>query len=138
MTNPSSPTSLRRQIPGETMRLTASLFAIALAATPTLALAQAAPTRAELARIDRILRRTPLIDAQHDLPEQIPDNSGADLSRVALPRDPSHLEHPLNTDIPRLRQGRVGARFWSVYVPAELQGAASAEAVHVQIALVRQ
>ena len=42
------------------MRITASLFAITLALTPTLALAQAAPTRAELARIDRILRRTPV------------------------------------------------------------------------------
>jgi membrane dipeptidase len=120
------------------MRLTASLFAIALAATPTLALAQAAPTRAELARIDRILRRTPLIDGHNDLPEQIQENYGGELSRVDLTRDTSRLEHPLNTDIPRLRQGRVGAQFWSVYVPAELQGATSAEAVHVQIALVRQ
>ena len=25
----------------------------------------------------------------------------------------------LNTDIPRLRKGNVGAQFWSVYVPAE-------------------
>src|SRR5262245_6563470 len=118
------------------MRLTA-LFAIALAAAPTVALAQA-PTRAELARIDRILRRTPLIDGHNDLPEQIHDNYGGDLSRVDLTRDTSHLEHPPNSDIPRLRRRRVGAQFWSVYVPAELQGAASAEAVHVQIALVRQ
>lgn len=118
--------------------VTASLFAIALAAAPTLALAQAAPTRAELARIDRILRRTPLVDGHNDLPEQIHDNFGGDLSRVDLTADTSHLPTPLHTDIPRLRQGRVGAQFWSVYVPAELQGAASAEAVHVQIDIVRQ
>src|SRR5262245_26432043 len=118
------------------MRLTA-LFAIALAAAPTVALAQA-PTRAELARIDRILRRTPLIDGHNDLPEQIHDNYGGDLSRVDLMSDTRRLASPLHTDIPRLRQGRVGAQFWSVYVPAELQGAASAEAVHVQIDIVRQ
>lgn len=120
------------------MRITASLFAIMLALTPTLALAQAAPTRAELARIDRILRRTPLIDGHNDLPEQIHDNYGGDLSRVDLTADTRTLSTPLHTDIPRLRQGRVGAQFWSVYVPAELQGAASAEAVRVQIDLVRQ
>jgi membrane dipeptidase len=119
------------------MRLTASLFAIALAAAPTVALAQA-PTRAELARIDRILRRTPLIDGHNDLPEQIHDNYAGDLARVDLTADTRRLPAPLHTDIPRLRQGRVGAQFWSVYVPAELQGAASAEAVHVQIDIVRQ
>ncbi len=120
------------------MRITASLFAITLALTPTLALAQAAPTRAELARIDRILRRTPLIDGHNDLPEQIHDNYGGDLSRVDLTADTRTLSTPLHTDIPRLRQGHVGAQFWSVYVPAEIQGAASAEAVRVQIDLVRQ
>ena len=120
------------------MRITASLFAITLALTPTLALAQAAPTRAELARIDRILRRTPLIDGHNDLPEQIHDNYGGDLSRVDLAADTRTLATPLHTDIPRMRQGRVGAQFWSVYVPAEIQGAASAEAVRVQIDLVRQ
>ncbi len=128
------------------MRFTASLFAVALAAAPehafaqsTLVLVQAeAPTRAELARVDRILRRTPLIDGHNDLPEQIHDNYGGDLSRVDLTSDTRTLPTPLHTDIPRLRQGRVGAQFWSVYVPAELQGAASAEAVHVQIDIVRR
>ena len=111
-------------------------FALALAA-PTLAFAQA-PTRAELARVDRILRNTPLIDGHNDLAEQIHDNYGGDQSRLDLTADTRALSTPLHTDIPRLRQGRLGAQFWSVYVPAELQGAASAEAVHVQIDTVRQ
>ena len=51
--------------------LAALTFAIALAA-PALAFAQAQPpTRAELARVDRILRATPLIDGHNDLAEQI-------------------------------------------------------------------
>ena len=111
-------------------------FALALAA-PTLAFAQA-PTRAELARVDRILRNTPLIDGHNDLAEQIHDNYGGDQSRLDLTADTRALSTPLHTDIPRLRQGRLRAQFWSVYVPAELQGAASAEAVHVQIDTVRQ
>ena len=97
-----------------------------------------APTRAELARVDRILRSTPLIDGHNDLAEEIHDNYGSDQSRVDLNADTRTLSFPLHTDIPRLRQGRVGAQFWSVYVPAELQGAESAQAVHVQIDTVRQ
>lgn len=121
------------------MRFLASFFLAALAASPAFAQATAQPpTRAELARVDRILRGTPLIDGHNDLPEQIHDNYGGDLSRVDLTADTRTLPTPLHTDIPRLRQGRLGAQFWSVYVPAELQGAASAEAVHVQIDIVRR
>ena len=29
---------------------------------------------------------------------------------------------PLMTDMARLRQGRVGGQFWSVYIPAEVDG----------------
>ena len=120
------------------MRIASLLLATVLVALPTLAWAQTPPTQAELARVDRILRRTPLIDGHNDLPEQIHDNYGGDPARVDLTADTRTLSTPLHTDIPRLREGRVGAQFWSVYVPAELQGAASAEAVHVQIDIVRQ
>lgn len=117
---------------------TAAIAALILAfSAPSLAFAQA-PTRAELARVDRILRSTPLIDGHNDLAEEIHDNYGSDQSRVDLNADTRTLSFPLHTDIPRLRQGRVGAQFWSVYVPAELQGAESAQAVHVQIDTVRQ
>lgn len=117
---------------------TAAIAALILAfAAPALAFAQA-PTRAELARVDRILRSTPLIDGHNDLAEEIHDNYGSDQSRVDLNADTRRLSFPLHTDIPRLRQGRVGAQFWSVYVSAELQGAESAQAVHVQIDTVRQ
>lgn len=122
------------------MKKSAALALILALAAPSLAFAQtpAPPTRAELARVDRILRATPLIDGHNDLAEEIHDNYGADQSRVDLSTDTRTLSFPLHTDIPRLRQGRLGAQFWSVYVPAELQGAASAEAVHVQIDIVRQ
>ena len=87
---------------------TIAIAALTLAfAAPSLALAQA-PTRAELARVDRILRNTPLIDGHNDLPEQIHDNYGGDLSRVDLTADTRTLSTPLHTDIPRLRQGMVG------------------------------
>jgi len=117
------------------LRITASLFALALIAMPTLAAAQA-PTRAELARIDRILRQTPLIDGHNDLPWEIRSAHGNDLANVDLNADT--ITPPLHTDIPRLRQGRVGGQFWSVYVPAALKGADATRATFEQIDLTRR
>lgn len=102
------------------------------------AFAQIAPTPAERARIERITARTPLIDGHNDLPDQVQEHFGSDLARIDLMAGTSALSTPLHTDIPRLRAGRVGAQFWSVYVPAELEGAQAAEAVAVQIDIVRQ
>lgn len=107
--------------------------------TPSLALAQTAPaTEAELARLDRVLRTTPIIDGHNDLPWAIRDDHESSLEGIDLNADTRQLTPPLQTDIPRLRAGRVGAQFWSVYVPASLQGEESTAAVREQIALTRQ
>lgn len=119
------------------MRL-AILTALALTCAAPAFAQSYAPTQRELSRIDRILSRTPLIDGHNDLPDQVKDNFAGDLTRLDLTANTSQLTPPLHTDIPRLRRGRVGAQFWSVYVPAELSGAAAAEAVQVQIDVVRQ
>lgn len=116
----------------------AFLAALALACATSAWAQSQTPTQRELGRIDRILDRTPLIDGHNDLPDQVHDNFGGDLSRLDLTFDTSRLTPPLHTDIPRLRRGRVGAQFWSVYVSADLQGAQAAEAVRVQIDTVRQ
>lgn len=111
-------------------------LSIALLALPTLA--QAAIPAEYQARIDKILAETPLIDGHNDIAEQIAEKYAGDPATVDLTKDTRKLPHPLHTDIPRLREGRVGAQFWSVYVPAELQGAASGEAVRVQMDVVRR
>lgn len=117
----------------------AALLGVAFAMLSGAALAQpASPTRGELARVDRILKRTPLIDGHNDLPWEIRDSFGGDLSRVDLTVDTRTLTPPLHTDISRLRQGRLGAQFWSVYVPATLKGRDSTEAVQRQIDLARR
>lgn len=120
------------------MRLAASLFALAVIAAPTLAAAQTPPTAQERARIDRILRRTPLIDGHNDLPWEIRDSFRNDLDAVDLNSDTRRLTPPLHTDIARLREGRVGAQFWSVYVPAALKGTEATEATFQQIDLTRR
>ena len=119
-------------------RLAAALTALFFLGLDFAAAQPAAPTRAELARVDRILRTTPLIDGHNDLPWEIRDAHGNDLDNVDLNRDTRQLTPPLHTDIPRLRQGRVGGQFWSVYVPASLKGADATRAVHEQIDLTRR
>jgi membrane dipeptidase len=119
------------------MRVIASIFAVALVAAPSVAAAQA-PTRAELARVDRILRRTPLIDGHNDLPWSIRSDHRNDLESIDLTADTSRLTPALHTDIPRLRRGRLGAQFWSVYVPATFKGPDATRAVWEQIDLARR
>jgi membrane dipeptidase len=121
------------------MMLRGLLVFAALAAFASAATAQTAPpTARELARVDRILRQTPLIDGHNDLPWAIRDDHGGELDSVDLSSDTRRLTPPLHTDMPRLRQGRVGGQFWSVYVPASMKGAEATIAVMEQIDLTRR
>ncbi|HUP62946.1 MAG TPA: dipeptidase [Thermoanaerobaculia bacterium] len=98
----------------------------------TTALAQPTP------RIDRILREVPLIDGHNDLPWQYRERVKNEIEKLDIRADQSKLEKPLHTDIPRLKQGRVGAQFWSVYVPASLKGADAVVATLEQIDVVHR
>ena len=91
--------------------------AMLLIATPAFA-QQIAPSVQK--RIDRILKRTPLIDGHNDLSEQLRDNYK--LSVDGLASGGAEREKPLMTDMARLRQGRVGGQFWSVWIPGTYTG----------------
>jgi membrane dipeptidase len=68
-----------------------------------------------------MLRRFPLIDGHNDLPWALRERApGGDVSQVRFRLDTA--ADGLHTDLPRLAAGRVGAQFWSVYVPASLAG----------------
>lgn len=116
------------------MRILGSLLALALIGAPVLAQAQEVSPR-ERARIERILRGTPLIDGHNDLPWAIRTGFNSDLSRVDLNADTSGQLH---TDFPRMRRGGVGGQFWSVYVSASLKGLDNTRAVLEQIDLTRR
>jgi membrane dipeptidase len=118
------------------MKLTPAILALTLplafAATPA---AAKAPPVADMARVDRILRSVPLIDGHNDWAEARVDKAGdarwtMDLRRLD-PRD-------YDTDIERLRAGRVGGQFWSVYVSADLPGPEQVKRTLEQIDLVHQ
>jgi len=107
-------------------------FAILLGST-----AQAQPIDPKVqARIDRILKRAPLIDGHNDLPWELRDNHG---SRVdGLASGGAAREKPLMTDMARLRAGRVGGQFWSVYITGTITGDAALRTTIEQIDTARR
>ena len=82
-----------------------------------------------LAHARELQRRAPLIDGHNDLPWKLREIAGRDLFRLDLNRP----QHELMTDIPRLRAGEVGGQFWSVYVPASLNGPEAIQATMEEI-----
>ena len=75
-----------------------------------------------------------VLDGHNDLPWSLRQRSGLDLAGVDLAAGVPALQ----TDLPRLRAGGVGAQFWSVFVPAELAGEAAVTATFEQVDLVRR
>ena len=66
-----------------------------------------------------ILESVPLFDGHNDVPWQYRNRVGYKFSELDF-YDTTHLDPPMHTDIPRLREGRVGAQWWSVYVSANI------------------
>lgn len=70
-----------------------------------------------LDRAKALLDKAPFIDTHNDLPSMLLEKNGGDLTSVDL----SKVQTTLCADIPRLREGRVGAQYWSVYVESATQ-----------------
>ena len=69
-----------------------------------------------LSRARALLRSTPLVDGHNDLPWRIREDTlhASDVEAYDL-----RTRTPGMTDLTRLKQGQVGAQFWSVYIPGE-------------------
>jgi membrane dipeptidase len=89
------------------------------------------------ARIDRILKATPLIDGHNDIAEQLRENYAMKIEGLASGTD-QWKPKPLMTDMARLHQGRVGAQFWSVYIPSEVTGDTAIRETIEQIDVVKR
>jgi len=74
----------------------------------------------------RIHGKYPLIDGHNDLPFALRSCFNMNWSELDLTKNWSGVPvdgvmwNSLHTDIPRLREGGVGAQFWSVYVPTSV------------------
>src|SRR4051812_20312109 len=110
-------------------------FLVAIAATPA---AAAKPAETPEARIERVLRTSPVIDGHNDLPWEIRERYDQWRQPLDLQSDTSRLPAALQTDIPRLRKGHVGAQLWSVYIPVEIKGPAAVLTTLEQLDIVRQ
>src|SRR5215468_7707281 len=62
----------------------------------------------------RIHQSAIVIDGHNDLPWELRRKSNLGFETIDIARSQPRLQ----TDIPRLRAGGVGAQFWSVYVPS--------------------
>ncbi len=82
-----------------------------------------------LERAHKLLKESPLIDGHNDLCWAMRENAGYDFGKM----DIAQPQPKLMTDIPKLKQGGLGGQFWSVYVPATLQGDHAVSATLEQI-----
>ncbi|MDH4064329.1 MAG: dipeptidase [Acidobacteriota bacterium] len=88
-----------------------------------------------LARARALHTQAPLIDGHNDYPWALRERDlGGDFSKA----DITEPVPSLMTDLPRLRQGGMGAQFWSVYVPASMQGKDAVRATLEQIDIVHR
>jgi membrane dipeptidase len=89
---------------------------------------------ADLSAARDLLARHPIVDGHNDLAWTLREAAPRDLRDVDLAGPVAFTQ----TDLPRLARGGVSAQFWSVYVPAELQGDAAVATTLEQIDLVHE
>jgi membrane dipeptidase len=116
----------------------AVLIVLSSIGPPVSAQAAGEPDPELLARARAVLEEVPLFDGHNDLPWALRARVDRKLSQVDLEADQSGGERPLHTDVARLREGGVGAQFWSVYVPVEMEGATAVTATLEQIDVVHR
>jgi membrane dipeptidase len=85
-----------------------------------------------LERARALHRAVPMFDGHNDYPWEVRQRAGQDPAKLDIRARRSDTM----TDIPRLREGGVGAQFWSVYVPASLAGQQAVTATLEQIDIV--
>lgn len=121
--------------------MTAKILLSAIAAVSLLAGSQTilAQTPEETAK--QVLDEHPIIDGHNDVPAQIRGRFDSDFSKFDF-RDTLETlgpaPKPMHTDIARLRDGKVGGQFWSVWIDPELSQAEAVERVIQQIDIVHQ
>jgi membrane dipeptidase len=81
-----------------------------------------------------MLSRFPLVDGHNDLAWELREAGSEDMAAADL-ASPVSFTH---TDLPRIAAGGLGAQFWSVFVPATLQGDGAVAATLEQVDLVRR
>ena len=104
--------------------------------------AHAQPDDAKIkARVDKVLAKTPLIDGHNDVPWGLRQRVGINPGKLDLSVDTTGLKEEggpgMMTDIPRLKAGKVGGQFWSVFIPSTFDGPVAVQMTLEQIDIVK-
>lgn len=86
-----------------------------------------------LDRALQLMSETPLIDGHNDLPWQMRKLFNNQLNKVNL-----HNLTGTHTNIPKIKEGRLGAQFWSAYVPCDTQYKDAVRQTYEQIDVVHR
>ncbi len=89
------------------------------------------------------LRAAPVWDGHNDVPDQLRMRrnnllAGFDFRDTTSTAEPAKDRKAMHTDLARLRAGRVGAQFWSVYVDAKLPEPQAVQATLEQIDVMKR
>ncbi len=95
-------------------------------------------SRLYLEKAERLLSQIPLIDGHNDIAENLREKYKNQLNLIDLGMDSSHLAEHLQTDIPRLKHGRVGGQFFAAFVNADLSGPSAVFVMMEQIDVIHR
>lgn len=118
-----------------------ALAAALLIASPLAA--QDAPVDAATATANAALEAAPVFDGHNDIPNQLRDRRANQINSFdfedTTDTGESHSQgRALHTDLARLKEGKVGAQFWSVYVPSNPDEAEAVQEVIEQIDVTKR
>jgi membrane dipeptidase len=126
---------LGNDVKNHILRLSFFLIAIAVSGQPLWA--ETKPDAAALARATKVLERTPVIDGHNDLPWELHDKFGDSAPLVDIVGTAGTPITKQQTDIKRMRVGRMGGQFWSVWIPSTVTGADAVKLTLEQIDVAR-
>ena len=103
----------------------------------------AAPTRSPEQVAMAALAAAPVWDGHNDVPEQLRDRrknvlGTFDFTDTTNTADPATGTAAMQTDIKRMRAGKIGAQFWSVYVSANLTDQQAVQATLEQLDVTKR
>ena len=92
----------------------------------------------DLTRARALLAKAPVIDGHNDVPWQVRERLDGKLDGFAFERLPDDQRAIWHTDIDRMRDGRVGGQFWSVYIDAAMGRDEAVIATFEQVDIARR
>jgi len=115
--------------------LTLSLFPLTLFLMTNTTPVAGQSNDAALEHARKLLESAPLIDGHNDLPWEIRESKTAPRNVAAYDL---RKRAPKHTDLSRLAAGKVGAQFWSIYVPGEIKDSGYARVQLEQFDIARR